>query len=377
MFGRTEEQELFEKTTAQFLEKTFPSSRVRELAKQDAPFDAAAWKRGAALGWTALLVPESAGGGTISGNGLLDLLLVAFQFGRSAAPGPLIGTNAVAAALGRWGSEEQHRGTLARLLDGTATAAWCPPPPDGAARRGAGVRAVESRDRIVLDGTLPCVDAEATVLLVLAGEGEACSHHLVPAASPGVEGAPLESLDATRRFRRVALRQVELPATARVGERGAGGAQAEYLLDFVAALQAGEIAGALQRAFDMTLQWTVDRYSFGRPLGSYQEIKHRMADLRTALEATTAIAAKAARAVGEGRRDAGSWAGAAKAYAGKVGPEMIQDCIQLHGGIGVTWDHDLHLLLRRTVTDAQLFGTPADFHDRLVRAIEAAQEGER
>jgi alkylation response protein AidB-like acyl-CoA dehydrogenase len=162
-----------------------------------------------------------------------------------------------------------------------------------------------------------------------------------------------------------------VPAASRVGEPGAADAHDELLLDLTAVLQAGEIVGAMERAFDLTLRWTGDRYSFGRPLGSYQEIKHRMADLRTQLEASAAVAEKAARRVGEDSPDAPTWASAAKAYVGRVGPEAIQDCVQLHGGIGVTFEHDLHLYLRRATVDAQLFGTPAYFTERLVRLVEA------
>jgi alkylation response protein AidB-like acyl-CoA dehydrogenase len=128
----------------------------------------------------------------------------------------------------------------------------------------------------------------------------------------------------------------------------------------------------MHRAFEMTLQWTFDRYSFGRPLASYQEIKHRIADLRMHLEACEAVAARAARAVGEQAPDASTWAAAAKAYAGRHGPELIQDCIQLHGGIGVTFEHDLHLFLRRAATDAQMYGTPAGASRRVAQLIEPA-----
>jgi alkylation response protein AidB-like acyl-CoA dehydrogenase len=377
VFTQTADQELFETSTAQFLEATYPSARVRDVAQQDVTFDAEVWQQGAALGWTTLLVPEGAGGGSISGNGLLDLLIVAFHFGRHAAPGPLLGTNVVAAALGRWGSEDQRAGPLADLVDGTATAAWCPSATvDGLAMAGLGVTAVGSGDAVVLDGTLPCVEGatDATYLLVLAGAGEMRSHHLVPVSTPGVEASPLQGVDLTRRFHRVTLTDVRVPVSARVGDPGAGDTQGAALLDIVATLQAAEIVGAMQRAFDMTLSWTADRYSFGRPLGSYQEIKHRVADMRTALEASGAVAAKAARTVGDGGAGASSWASAAMAYAGRFGPEVIQDCIQLHGGIGVTFDHDLHIFLRRAVVDAQLFGTPAEFNQRLVRLIEATSE---
>jgi alkylation response protein AidB-like acyl-CoA dehydrogenase len=361
MFTQTADQELFEATTARFLDEHYPPARVRELATRDTTFDATLWKRGAEIGWTSLLVPEHAGGGSISGNGLADLLIVAFQFGRHAAPGPLLGTNVVAAALARWGTVEQRSGPLAALLDGGATASWANPPDTR-------VTAVDTGTDVVLNGMLACVEV-AAYLLVCADDGDTRSHYLIPSSAPGVEAAPLSTIDLTRRYQRLTLRDVTVPVTARIG--GADEHSA-VLLDITATLRAGEIVGAMARSFDITLQWTVDRYSFGRPLGSYQEIKHRVADLRTQLEASAAIAAKAARMVGEGAADAASWASAALAYTGSTGPEMIQDCIQLHGGIGVTYEHDLHLFLRRAAVDAQLFGTPAHFRDRLTSLLEGS-----
>ena len=313
--------------------------------------------------------PEQLGGGSISGNGLLDLLIVAYHFGRHAAPGPLLVTNVVALALARWGNPQQRTGPLAALLAGDACAAWA-----GPADLGVRASADASGDGVVLDGTLACVEsvADASHLLVSAAGELPAAQYLVPLSAPGIERAPLEGLDLARRFHRVRLTGVRLPAGARVGEPGRGAAQDAALHDVMAVLQAGEIAGAMHRAFELTLQWTFDRYSFGRPLASYQEIKHRVADLRMHLEACEAVAARAARAVGEQEPDAGTWAAAAKAYAGRNGPEMIQDCIQLHGGIGVTFEHDLHLLLRRAATDAQLYGTPERASRRVARLIDAA-----
>ncbi|ONH58875.1 acyl-CoA dehydrogenase [Frankia sp. CcI49] len=387
MFTQTADQDLLETTTEQYLEATYPPTRIRELSRQDSTFDPVLWKRGAELGWTALLVPEGSGGGSVSGNGLTDLLAVAFQFGRHVAPGPLIETNVVTAALGRWGAKDRHGGPLAELLDGAATAAWGYTPRTGP-RVGTGIRVARSGDGFVLEGAVPCVESGAPdgYLLVAAsggtttadgdGDGDGPrSHYLVPFDAPGVHASPLGGIDLTRRYRSVTLQAVAVPPTAQVGEPGSADDHDEVLLDLTAVLQAGEIVGAMERAFAMTLRWVQDRYSFGRPLGSYQEIKHRMADLRTQLEASAAVTEKAARRVGEGAPDARSWASAAKAHVGRVGPEVIQDCVQLHGGIGITFEHDLHLYLRRAIVDAQLFGTPAAFADRLVGLTETARDG--
>jgi alkylation response protein AidB-like acyl-CoA dehydrogenase len=375
MFAETEDQRLFEHATNRFLETNYPIERVRALADEDTAFDPARWRQAAELGWTTLLVPEEAGGGSISGNGVADLLIVAFGFGRHAAPGPWLGTNAVAAALGRWGSPEQQAGPLKELLSGDAVAAWAhtsAPGPRGA--DGATAVATAGDGTVSLNGRADHVEAaaDARYLLVTAVGPPGRTHYLVPLDAAGVHLAPRRGVDLTRRFFEVRLEGVTLPDAARVGAPGAADGHDADLLDLVAVLAAGEMVGTMDRAFGLTVEWTANRYSFGRPLNSYQEIKHRMADMRTQLEAGAAVAARAAHAVGTGAADGRSWACAAMSYTAKYGPELIQDCIQLHGGIGVTYDHDLHVFLRRATLDANLFGSHADFAERLGALVAAA-----
>jgi alkylation response protein AidB-like acyl-CoA dehydrogenase len=121
----------------------------------------------------------------------------------------------------------------------------------------------------------------------------------------------------------------------------------------------------MQAAFDMTVEWAFDRYSFGRPLASYQEIKHRFADMKTWLEASHAISDAATIAVATGSPDAEELVSAAKAFIGDYGAELMQDCVQIHGGIGLTFEHDLHLYLRRQTVNRALYGTPAEHRQRL------------
>ncbi len=381
MFLQTAEQALLETTTARFLDSRYPSERVRELAKQRSTFDSSVWRQGAELGWTSPLVPEQAGGGGVSDNGLYDLMFVAYQFGRHAAAGPLFGTNLVASAIGRWGTGEQREGPLAQLMAGTASAGWAAVPRvDVLAPAPAPFAAdvsVASGEGVTLNGGVAWCEAttDTDFLLVSAGGDLPSSLYLVPISTPGVQLLPLEGIDPTRRFSRVVFRDVALSGADRVGQRGQADACEPVLLDLMAVLQSAEIVGAMERAFDMTLSWTFDRYSFGRPLASYQEIKHRVADLRTQLEASAAVVARAARAVGRQSPDASAWACAAKAYTGRYGPELIQDCIQLHGGIGVTFEHDLHLFLRRAAVNAQLFGTPEQFNRRMALLTDAQTGG--
>jgi alkylation response protein AidB-like acyl-CoA dehydrogenase len=129
----------------------------------------------------------------------------------------------------------------------------------------------------------------------------------------------------------------------------------------------------MQAAFDMTVEWSFDRYSFGRPLASYQALKHRFALMAAWLQASHAISDEAARAVSEGKPEAAQLVSAAKAYIGEYGPELLQDCVQLHGGIGVTFEHDLHLFLRRVTLARALLGTP-DEHRRRLADLVAPQE---
>lgn len=375
MFAETADQSLLESSTAQLLSSTYSVERVRELRHQDSTFDPDVWKRGAELGWTALLVPDDLGGGSVSGNGLADLASIAFQFGRHAAPGPLIGSNLTAFALARWGSTDQRKNTLGDLVTGTATGAWGGAATVSGRDRAAGVimaRACENE--LILDGHLDAVE-EASHYLLGVEEQAGRAYMLVPASTSGVRCVPMTGVDLTRRYHRLTLHDVRLPVSARVGLPNAGPDYDRALLDVCATLQSAEIVGAMQRAFDITLKWTFERYSFGRPLGSYQEIKHRVADMRTQLEASAGVTARAAYAVGTESRTASQWAGAAKAYTGLYGQETIQDCIQLHGGIGVTSELDLHLFLRRTVVNAQLFGTPTDFMQRLTWLAEIEETG--
>jgi alkylation response protein AidB-like acyl-CoA dehydrogenase len=302
---------------------------------------------------------------------LVDLTLIAHEFGRHAAPGPLLPTNVVAAALST-GAAGRHAEVLANLLAGTAVATWCVEE-RGVADLPTGI-SFEIRaegDDVVLNGTKRPVEsaARSSHLLVTGRTGDGLTQVLVPAGTPGVSIAPMQSVDLTRRFSVVTFEQVRLPASAVVGEVGTATPQVRRQLQLAIVMLAAESVGAMERAFEMTLDWAFDRYSFGRPLASYQELKHRFADMKSWLEAGHAIADAAAAAVQEGAPQAEELVSVAKAFIGDYGCELVQDCVQIHGGIGVTFDHDLHLFLRRVTLDRSLFGTPADHRQRVAAGV--------
>jgi alkylation response protein AidB-like acyl-CoA dehydrogenase len=370
----SEDQELFRETTERFLTARSPAAAVRSLRDSADGFDRGYWSEGAALGWVSLLVPEDLGGGSVSGAGLVDLTIVADAFGSHTAPGPLLPTNVVTAAIAQAGTDEQRDAHLPGLIAGDLIATWCvgSPAPDGT--MASGITAHRDGEELVLSGSAEPVEAaaQADLVLVTAHGEEGPVQVLLSNDEPGLSVTPLVSLDLTRRFGSVALAGVRAPMTSVLGDPGDASSQVERQLQLGLVIQAAESAGAAQRVFDFTLQWAFDRYSFGRPLASYQEIKHRFADMKTWLEASHAMVTAAARAVHEQSPDAASTASVAAVYLGDVLPELIQDCVQIHGGIGVTYDHDLHLFLRRVTVNRALHGTPAEHRQRLATFDERA-----
>ena len=371
LLALSSDQELFSETTAKLLDEIVPVGELRRLRDDPVGFDRAYWRRGAELGWTSLLVGEAHGGGSIGEFGLVDLALVAYEFGRHAAPGPLAVTNVVVATLGETGHVGDE--VIGPLLSGASVATWCvgePPPDDRLGSIALEVR-LEGGD-VVLDGIKRPVEsaAGADLLLVTGRTGPGLTQVLVPAGTAGVSVAPMHSVDMTRRFSVVTFDEVRLPASAVIGGVGSADAQVDRQLERGVAIACAESVGAMQAAFDMTVEWAFDRYSFGRPLASYQELKHRFADMKTWLEASHAISDAATGAVAVGSPDAWELLSTAKSFIGDYGSELLQDCVQIHGGIGVTFEHDLHLYLRRHTVNRALFGTPADHRQRLAEITE-------
>jgi alkylation response protein AidB-like acyl-CoA dehydrogenase len=372
------DQEFFQETTRKFLEAECPVTAVRALRESPDGFDRRYWSQGCELGWTSLLVSEDAGGGSISGSGVVDLSLVAFEFGRHASPGPLLATNVVAAALSADAATDEQRTVLAGLLTGELIASWAwsgPRPDNGLGATG--VRAERSSDGWTLSGEARPVEAgcQCDWLLVTADSGDGRTQFLVPTDAPGLTRKPLGGVDLSRRYARLRFDGVELPSSALVGAPHRAAAAVDRQLELALVIQTAETVGAMDRALEMTIAWAFDRYSFGRPLASYQEIKHRFADMKTWLEASHAIATEATRAVQAGDESAAMLVSVAASYVGDQSVEAIQDCVQIHGGIGVTFDHDLHLYLRRATQNRVLYGDPGEHRERITAGLQAGVRG--
>jgi alkylation response protein AidB-like acyl-CoA dehydrogenase len=372
----TSDQEFFAETTRKFLGARVPPSELRALRNDPAGFHSEYWTQGNELGWTSLLVSEEDGGGSISDRPLSDLALVAFEFGRHAAPGPLISSNVVAAALSRQGTSTQRAEVLPGLLSGETIGTWCYAEPRPHNHLGeVTAQIVRAGDNLILNGTKAAVEAGAQadyflVTAVTPSDSPGLTQVLVPAGAAGVTTSPMHSVDLTLRFASVTFDNVELPTSALVGEWGQAGSEVDWQLRVAIALELAEMVGAMDRALEMTIEWAFDRYSFGRPLASYQELKHRFADMKLWLEASHAIADGALHSLEDDAPQSWELLSAGKAYIGHYGVDLVHDCVQMHGGIGVTFDHDLHLYLRRVVLGSRIYGSVNEHRERLTAALE-------
>lgn len=365
----TDDQELLRDTAVRFMDSACPLEAVRQMVGDKTDMPPGYLREAAELGWFSLLVPPDHGGGSVSGDGLRDAAVVAEERGRHLQPGPFVPMNVVAGALAAAGSDEQRRQVLPLLMSGETVATWVAADATGAWAPGASLSAVRHRSGFSLSGRAGVVQdaALADWLLVVTGGPDGPSQFLVPTSSPGISVRPLESHDITQRFAVVELHDVAVPAEALVGAPGGASEDIERQFRHALVLSVAETIGALDGLFEMTRQYAVDRIAFGRPIGSFQAVKHQLADLSLSVEAGKAVSAAATRAVQAQQAEAGEIASMAKAWVGDVGVEVAQGCFQVFGGIGYTWEHDLHLFLRRITMNGLLFGQAEWHRERICR----------
>jgi alkylation response protein AidB-like acyl-CoA dehydrogenase len=359
------------------LDDKSPWPAVLARTESDEPNDAALWHSLAAdLGCAGLLIPDSYGG---AGAGYREAAVVAEETGRAVAPVPYLGSAVVATAalLGAGGDE-----LLAGLAEGRLTAALAVefariPPAAAPAARGAGgtglgagvrVGAAQAGDpdaQARLTGTVTGVaDALLADVLLVPADGVPFGLYAVDAGAPGVDRAAVVSLDATRPLCDLAFDS----APARAVATGEAAAQAvASALAAGAAMLASEQLGVAQRCLDMTVAYLKERRQFARPIGSFQALKHRVADVWIQVTQARAAARYAAACLADGDPDTPVAIALAKAACGDAAVDAAQECVQMHGGIGFTWEHPAHLLLKRAKSGSMAFGTPDRHRAALAR----------
>jgi alkylation response protein AidB-like acyl-CoA dehydrogenase len=366
--GVSEEHEELRASVRRFLADRAPISRVRELMETEDGLDRAVWDyAGKQLGLQGLAIPEAYGG---AGFTFAEQAIVLEELGAALWTGPYLASAVLAAtALLAGQDEDARRDLLPGIASGETIATLAFTEDDGswdpasiamtAVKNGTGWE-LAGHKSFVLDG------ATAGLILVVASTDGGLSLFAVEAGADGLTRAALPALDQTRKLGRLEFTGV----TGRlIGSPGDGAAVLDRTLDIAAIALAAEQLGGASRALDMAVEYAKIRYQFGRPIGSFQAIKHRCADLLLEVESLRSAVSYAAAAVSESPDEIPVLASLLKAYASETYFHVAAENIQIHGGIGFTWEHDAHLYFKRAKSSELFLGDGAYHRERLATRI--------
>ena len=370
-FGFSEEQELLRTQARDFLDRQCPTSKVRELMATERGYDDAMYAQMASLGWTAIPFPEEVGG---LGLGMVDLTVVLEEMGRHVTPAPLQSAISLAGmTLLHGGSEAQRKRWLPALCDGTGVGTVALVERSGRwDSAGVQMPARRSGDTYALSGEkLYVPDAHvADWIIVAARSGEGITLLLVDRDTPGVSVTTTKAMDQTRRLCTVSLDNVSVESDRIIGAEGQGWAVLRKGLDRTLVAISAELCGTAQRAMEMSVEYAKTRQQFGRPIGSYQAVSHKCADMLVQVESAKSLTYYAAWAVDNDVPEAPLAAAMAKAYASDAARLVTGAAIQVHGGIGFTWEHDMHLYFKRAKWGETTLGDAVFHRERVAQALE-------
>ncbi|WP_044871734.1 acyl-CoA dehydrogenase family protein [Pseudomonas sp. LFM046] len=378
-FAFSDEQEMIRESAESFLADVSDSAAVRAAMATELGHDPELWQRLCSeMVWPAIHIPEQYGG---LGLGFVELAILLEQMGRRLFCSPFFASACLATpALLLGGSEEQKARWLPQLADGSLTATLA-----FASTNGNGLDAVQASFRaegegFVIDGTLrQVVDGHSAGLLVVAARGrDGIGLFVLPADTPGISRRLTPTMDQTRKLAEVQFDQVFVTADARLGTAGQGGELLDKVLQLACVALAAEQTGGAQQSLDLTLAYTAERQQFGRPIASFQAIKHRAADMMLEVECARSAAWYAACVAeevlaGNGDENVAAELPLAAALAKSRCSEAFFQCaaesIQLHGGVGFTWEYDPHLYFKRARASEALFGAPSWHRERIAAAL--------
>lgn len=362
-FDFSEEQKLLQKTARDYLVEHCPLATSRAVLEGGGTHSEDLWKGVAEMGWLGAAVPESYGG---AGFGRLELALLAMELGRAIAPipfGPSV--YLVTEALLEAGSDAQKEKYLPRLASGDLIGTFAHAEQTGR------VEAIATRfENGKVSGTkLPVPDAQvAGLALVVVTAGGATKLALVDLTGNGSNAEVLESIDGSRPQARLTLDGA--PAEL-LGDSGTDESFLAHLLDRAAVLTAFEQIGGAERAFEITREFTMGRYAFGRPIASFQVLKHRMADMYAAIQLATSNAYYGAWALSSGDPELSTAACGARISASDAFDLAAIEMIQMHGGVGYTWEYDCHLFYRRAKLLSLALGGPGEWREQLIQRLDS------
>jgi alkylation response protein AidB-like acyl-CoA dehydrogenase len=377
-FGFSAAQELLRANARAFLDKECPSSLVRQVMRDPTGDIPALWQKMAGLGWMGLLVPEDRGG---LGLTMIELALVLEEMGRVLLPGPYFATVALGGmALLLGGRTAQHGELLARLAAGELRATLAFTEASGRwDAQGVTLRAKPVGDGYELRGTkLYVPEAQLADCLVVAARTrdgwspeDGISLFLVERQTSGLRCSPLPTMDPTRRWCELTFDGVRVAPEALLGAWHGGWPLAMQVIDRAIVALCAEMCGAAQRVLEMSVDYAKNRVAFGKPIGAFQAIKHKCADMLVLVEHAKSLTYYAAWACHEGIPEVSQAVSMAKAYCTEAFCRVAAEGIQIHGGIGFTWDHDMHLYYKRAQSSRFMFGDAHWHRDRLARLLEA------
>ncbi|HEU4369870.1 MAG TPA: acyl-CoA dehydrogenase family protein [Methylomirabilota bacterium] len=366
-FAFTPDQTLLKNSARAFLDEHCKPATVRLLWDDPRGESAAMWKEMAQLGWTGLSLPEEHGG---SGLGLVEGALLQEELGRAAYPGPYWPTMLAAGVIAESGSDVQKKRWLGPIAAGDARAAlalldtdldWNPESvATRAEKTGAGWHLTGLKRYVAWSHV-------ASVLLVPARVPEGVSLFLVDPAAPGLRVEPVQSMDPGTRLAHLTLERVPVRSEDVLGAPGSATPVLHRLLGRGALGAAAEMLGAARRCLDMAVGYAKVREQFGQPIGSFQAIRHKCADMLLETENSHAAVYYAAWALDAGAEDAATAASIAKSYVGDAARKVCGEALQVHGGIGFTWEYDLHMYFKRAKALEAQYGD-AEYHRELILA---------
>ncbi len=362
-FDFSEEQKLLQQTARQYLTDHATLATTRAVLEANSGYDRDLWKGVAELGWLGVAIPESYGG---AGYGYLELAMIAGEIGRAVAPIPFGPSVYLAAeSIARAGNDDQKQRYLTAIAAGDSIGSFAiTERPGTTSEKGIVASFADGK----LNGTkLPVSDGDiANFSVVLAREGDGLSLVLVDLTSAGVERTRLDSVDPSRPQARIVFQ--DAPAE-RLGAPGEGWRLTQDVLNRAAVLTAFEQLGGADRAFEVTFDFMMNRFAFGRPIASFQSLKHRMADLYADREIARSNCYWAAWALENDEAELGEAAASAKISATDAFEHCAVEMIQMHGGVGYTWEYDCHLFYRRSKLLALSLGSQSEWREKLTTLL--------
>jgi alkylation response protein AidB-like acyl-CoA dehydrogenase len=375
-FDLSKPQKLLKESARAFLARECPPARVRQLMATETAHDDKLWQEIADQGWTGLTVPEAHGG---LGLSLVELAVVAEEMGRACLPGAFLSTITAATLIERAGSESQRTRYLEPIAAGEFKASvavleesanWEPGSIELKARRHGDLLALTGKKFFVPDADT------ADLIICVAHNGDGLALLPVQRGTEGVEIKPMPAMDATRKVYEVAFENVSIAAADLLGADGDARGALDNALEVATVALCAEMVGGMQWILDTSVEYAKTRQQFGRVIGSFQAVQHQCSDMLLLTESARSAAYYAAWALTENDPMAHLSVSMAKAYCSDAFREVANRGVQIHGGIGFTWEHDLQLYYKRSKSSETMFGDATLHRERIARlVVDAADAG--